>query len=404
MLPVSSAAGQKIPLIDSLFTATSAVCVTGLACVDPGTELSAFGQAVLGILIQIGGLGIAAIGIIAALAAGGKLGIKKQRLLKESLNLSWGKDLKGIVKAVLYVTIIFELAGALFSYPSFSHVFSTSRAIGVSLFHSIASFNNAGFDILGNYRSLIDYQEDIWLCLVTSGLTVFGGLGFFVIREMLSCKPPRQWSLHTKVVLSTSTTLLVAGMLLLKITEGSSFSWLDAFFHSVSSRTAGFSTRPIGDMTKAGLLVLMVLMFIGASPGSTGGGIKTTTCFVLFRRVQSVIFNQHCNAFRRQIPEDVVAKAFLVFGMAAGVIFLSTLVLCMQEPAFSFEQLFFEAVSGFSTTGLSTGITPHLSDVSKMTMAVTMFVGRLGPLTMATIWLSRDVSAAVYSEEGIAIG
>ncbi len=403
-LPFSAVAGQKIPLVDSLFTATSAVCVTGLACIDPGTELSGFGQAVLAILIQAGGLGIASIGIIAALAVGGKFGIRKQRLLKEGLNLSWGKDLKGVVRTVLHVTILVELAGAFFSYLSFSCIFSTGRAMWVSLFHSIASFNNAGFDILGNYKSLGDYRENAWLCLVTSGLAILGGLGFSVIHEALACRHPRQWSLHTKVVLSTSAVLLAAGTLLLKAMEERSFSWLDAFFHSASSRTAGFSSVDIGGMTKAGLLTLMALMFIGASPGSTGGGIKTTTCFVLLCRMQSIIFHRHCHAFRRQIPEAAVAKAFLVFAMAAGVIFLSTLALCALEPDIPFEQIFFEAVSGFSTTGLSMGITPHLSDPSKIAMIITMFVGRLGPLTMATIWLSRDASAASYSEEDIAIG
>lgn len=404
MLPVSSSSDKGLNLIDSLFTSTSAVCVTGLSCIDPGLELSSFGQVVLGLLIQIGGLGITSIGVIAALAAGGKFGIGKQRLLKEGLNLSWGKGLMGIVRAVLYVTIIFELAGALLSYFSFSQHHETGRAIGISLFHSIASFNNAGFDILGNYKSLGDYRSDDWLCLVTSGLVIFGGLGFFVISEMASRRKPRQWSLHTKVVLSTTIVLLLLGTLLMKLTEGDSFSWLDAFFQSVSSRTAGFASVSIGDMSQAGLLVLMVLMFIGASPGSTGGGIKTTTCFVLFRKVQSIIFNKHCNAFRRQIPEDTVAKAFLVFNMAVGVIFLSTFVLCFQEHTFTFEQIFFEVISGFATTGLSTGITPFLSDVSKITIIVTMFVGRLGPLTMATIWMSRDMSAATYSEEGVAIG
>lgn len=404
MLPMSSVSEKGLSLIDSLFTSTSAVCVTGLSCIDPGQELSSFGQIILGLLIQIGGLGITSIGVVAALAAGGKFGIGKQRLLKEGLNLSRGKGLMGIVKAILYVTIIFELAGMLFSYVSFSRHCEPSQALGVSLFHSIASFNNAGFDILGNYKSLSDYRDDHWLCFVTSGLVIFGGLGFFVISEIVSHRKPRQWSLHTKVVLSTTTVLLLLGTLLMKVTEGSSFSWLDAFFQSVSSRTAGFASVSIGDMSQAGLLVLMILMFIGASPGSTGGGIKTTTCFVLFRKVRSIIFNKHCDAFRRQIPEDTVAKAFLVFNMAVGVIFFSTFVLCLQEQAFTFEQIFFEVISGFATTGLSTGITPLLSDISKVTLVITMFVGRLGPLTMATIWLSRDVSAATYSEEGVAIG
>lgn len=403
-LPVSSASRQGMPLLDSLFTSASAVCVTGLSCIDPGLELSGFGQAVLGMLIQIGGLGITSIGVLAILAAGGKFGIGKQQLLKEGLNLSLGKGLSGIVRAIFFVTITFELAGAVLSYFSFSRRFPTGQAAGISLFHSIASFNNAGFDILGNYKSLSDYRTDPWLCLVTCGLVIFGGLGFFVISELASGKRPRAWSLHTKVVLSTTAVLLTAGTLLLKVTEGSSFSWLDAVFHSVSSRTAGFASVSMGDMSKAGLLVIMLLMFIGASPGSTGGGIKTTTFFVVFRRIKGVIFNKHCTAFRRQISKETVAKAFLVFNIAVSVIFVSTFALCLAEPDFTFQEIFFEAVSGFSTTGLSMGITPSLTDASKIILTITMFVGRLGPLTVATIWRGRDVSAATYSEEGVAIG
>ncbi len=356
MLPVSSATESGISFVDSLFTSTSAVCVTGLVCIDPGTQFSAFGQVVLAMLIQIGGLGITSIGVIAILSAGGKLGIGKQRLLKEGFNLSSGKGLMGVVKAVLYMTVAFELVGAVFSYLTFSQDFSPARAAGISAFHSVAAFNNAGFDILGNYTSLVNYGGNTWLCLVTSGLIIFGGLGFFVVSELVSRKKPRQWTLQTKVVLLSTAVLLAGGTVFLKITEGKSFTWLDAFFQSVSARTAGFASVSMGSMTQAGLLLLMLLMFIGASPGSTGGGIKTTTFFVLLRKIHSIIFNKHCGAFKRRIPDTVVTKAFLVFTLAIGVIFISTFAVCMLEPEYTFLQLLFEVISGFSTTGLSTGI------------------------------------------------
>lgn len=404
MLPVSSASGKSLSLIDSLFTSTSAVCVTGLISVDPGTQFSIFGQVVLAALIQIGGLGITSIGVIFILATGGRFGIGKQRLIKESLNLSSGKGLMAVIKAVLYVTIAFELLGAALSYIVFSSEFNPVRAIGLSLFHSVAAFNNAGFDILGGFKSLTEYSDNILLCLVTSGLIIFGGIGFFVISEVVSRKSPKRWSLHTKVVIFTTVILIVAGTILLKWTEGANFTWLDAYFQSVSARTAGFASASIGDMSKAGLLVLMVLMFIGASPGSTGGGIKTSTFFVLSRKLHSVIFNKHCIAFKRKIPESVVMKAFMVTSMAVSVVFISTFLVCVLEPDFSFEQIFFEVISGFATTGLSTGITPHLTDISKVIISMTMFVGRLGPLTIATIWLSREVPAVTYSEEDVTIG
>lgn len=403
-LPVSSASGNRISLVDSLFTATSAVCVTGLVSVDPGLGFSAFGQTVLAVLIQVGGLGIMLMGVIASLAAGGRLGIGKQRLVKESLNLSSGKGLMKVVRAVIYVTLLFEVAGALLSFVSFSRHYTGAKAVGISVFHSIASFNNAGFDILGNYKSLTDYGQDIWLNLVTCGLIICGGLGFFVISELVSRKAAAKWSLHTKVVLSSTGALLAAGTLLLKFTQGSSVSWLEAFFQSTSARTAGFATVPTGSMDASGLMVLMVLMFIGASPGSTGGGIKTTTFFVLLQRMRSAVFNRHCGAFRRKFPDTVVEKAFLVLVMAITVILCSTFFLCVLEPEIQFQAILFEAVSAFATTGLSTGITPILGNAAKLVLTVTMFVGRLGPLTMATIWLSREVPQVSYSEEDVTIG
>ena len=380
MMPVASADKTGISFVDSLFTSTSAVCVTGLVCVDPGVEFSLFGQIVLAVLIQIGGLGITSIGVIIILAAGGRFSMRSQRLIKEALNLSSGKGIKGVVQAVLYVTV------------------------RVSIFHSIAAFNNAGFDVLGNGNSLVNYQDDTWLCAVTSALIIFGGLGFFVITELVSGKPPKRWSLQTKAVTTTTVGLIIAGMLLLRISEGSSFSWLDAFFQSVSARTAGFASVPVGSMSTAGLLVLMVLMFIGASPGSTGGGIKTTTFFVLMRKAHSIVSNRHCEAFGRTIPASTVTKAFMVFTMAASVIVGMVFVICMLEPDLTFQQIAFEVVSAYGTTGLSTGITPDLSAASKVLLSLTMYTGRLGALTLATVWMSREVPACRYSEEDMMIG
>lgn len=403
-LPVSSSTGESISLVDSFFTSTSAVCVTGLVCIDPGTNFSVFGQVVLAVLIQIGGLGITVIGVTFFLVTHGRLGIGRQRLLKESLNLSSGKGLAGVVKAVLYVTAFFEVTGAVFSCFSFSQYYPMNKAAGISVFHSIAAFNNAGFDILGNYKSLTEHNTDVWLNLVTCGLIICGGLGFHVIYEMVRQRKPRKWSLHTKAAVSTTIFLLAGGTLLLKGTEGASFTWLEAFFQSVSARTAGFASVSIGDMSKAGLMVLIFLMFIGASPGSTGGGIKTTTLFVIFHKMYSTVFNKRCSAFRRGIPEQTVLKALMVFTMALGVIFISTFAVSMLEPEFRFEEILFEIVSGFSTTGLTAGITPYLGGFSKIIIAVTMFAGRLGPMTLATIWLDREIPAAVYSEEDVTIG
>ena len=404
MLPVSSSTGKGITFTDSLFMSTSAVCVTGLACIDPGTSLSVFGKIVLAVLIQAGGLGITVIGVILIIAAGGRLSMGNQRLIKESLNLNSGRDLSRVIAGVAYMTILFETAGAALSYITFYRDYGTLDAVGISVFHSIASFNNAGFDILGDFRSLTDYNRDIWLCIVTSVLIIAAGIGFFVFSELKEKKSFRRWSLHTKIVVTVTLFLIIAGTLLIKLSEGSGASWLESYFQSVSSRTAGFATLPTGDMSNAGLLVLMVLMFIGASPGSTGGGIKTVTAFVIFKRIVSVILTRHCSAFRRNISDKTVMKSFTVAAMALSVIITAAFLMSLTEPDFSMQEIVFEVVSGFTTTGLSMGITPELCVLSKIVLVFTMFIGRLGPLTIATIWLNRELSDVKYSEEDVMIG
>lgn len=404
MLPVSTGTDECLSFFDSLFMATSAVCVTGLATIDPGTGLSVFGQAVMMGLIQVGGLGITSIGVMVIMSAGGKISMGNQKLAKESLNLNSGKGLKNVIKSVAHVTVAFEFGGAVCSFITFYGDFSPEKAVWLSCFHSIAAFNNAGFDLLGDFKSLTDYHADAWLCCSTSGLIIFGGLGFFVIKELISGKTPRKWSLHTKVVITMTVALIIGGTLFLKATEGGDISWLEAYFQSVSSRTAGFASISMGNLSKAGLMVIMLLMFIGASSGSTGGGIKTTTMFILVKKAVSTVFNGNCTAYKREIPENVVTKSFMVFLLAIAVIFIGTFAICMMEPDFTFEQILFEVVSGFSTTGFSTGITPELCDGSKVVLSAAMFTGRVGPLTLATIWLSRAKPQISYSQEEINIG
>ena len=280
MLPCSLQPGIALPYLDALYTATSAVCVTGLNVIDPGSTFSPFGQFVLGCLIQIGGLGVASIGVGIMLAMGKKINLKERRVIRDAMNLDSGKGLIRFVKAIFCTTLLIELLGAFLSFPVFFRDYPLPRAIGLSLFHSVASFNNSGFDVLGNGTSLIPYQKDVLLNLVTCALVIAGGIGFPVIFELpLKHFSWKRQSMHTRVVLSTTFALLLFGTLLLKLTE--SISWLGAFFYSVSARTAGFSTYNLGDFSTAGLLVVSGLMFIGASPASTGGGIKTTTFFVL---------------------------------------------------------------------------------------------------------------------------
>jgi trk system potassium uptake protein TrkH len=252
------------------------------------------------------------------------------------------------------------------------------------------------------YKNLIPYQNDILLNLTTCGLIIFGGLGFFVIKDILYKRSFRKLSLHSKVVLLMTGILLLSGTLLLKATEN--ISWLGAFFFSTSARTAGFSTYALSGFSNACLFVLVILMFIGASPGSTCGGIKTTTFFTLVKQVYATATNQHCSAFKRKIPNEIISKAFILVVLAGALVCINTLILCILEPQYTFMQLLFETMSAFGTVGLSTGITPHLSAASKLVIIITMFIGRLGPLTMASIWSFKPQSGVSYSEESITIG
>ena len=402
LLPVSIKDGAEVSVIDALFTSTSAVCVTGLIAMDIADHFTVFGQAVVAILIQVGGLGVTSIGVGLVLAAGKRVGIKSRVLVKEALNVDTYKGIVRLVKAVLMMTLCFEAGGALLSFLVFSQDYAPLHAAGISLFHSIAAFNNSGFDILGGLQNLIPYQDDVLLNLTTCTLIIFGGLGFLVILDVLKQRRFSRLALHSKVVIVTSLALLAVGTVLLKATED--ITWLGAFFQSVSARTAGFSTYPIGQFTNAGLFTLCVLMFIGASPGSTGGGIKTSTFFVIFQEIRGMCAKKTVHAFHRSISRQNVSKAFMITILSGTVVGIAVFLMCILEPDFSFMQLFFEVISAFGTVGLSTGITPDLSVAGKTVLILVMFTGRVGAFTLLSMWVNRAEPNARYSEETISVG
>ncbi len=401
-LPFSFNRGVKISLIDALFTSTSAVCITGLATVDIRDSFNVFGRIVVALLIQVGGLGFASVSVGFFLLAGKKVSFKDRLVVKEALNLGSIKGIVKLVKSILLITVCFESVGAILSFIVFYGDYPLFTALGISVFHAVSSFNNAGFDILGGFTGLVPYADNVLLNLTTCGLIIFGGLGFLVIKEIIIRHSFKKFSLHTKIVIIMTLTLLITGTLLIKLTED--VSWMGAFFFSTSARTAGFATYSLGTFTNAGLFVIIILMFIGASPGSTGGGIKTTTVFTLFKSVYSAATNKHCSAFKRKIPHDIVTKAFFIAFLAVSLICVDTFLISIIEPEFTFMQILFEVVSAFGTVGLSTGITPELSPWSKIILILTMFIGRLGPLTIATVWSTRRMSNVTYSEETIIIG
>ena len=402
LLPVSVKDGATVTFIDALFTSTSAVCVTGLIAIDVADHFTAFGQTVVAALIQIGGLGVTSIGVGLILAARKRVGIKGRVLVKEAFNVDGIKGMVRLVRSVLLMTLCFEVVGMVLSLIVFAQDYPFPHALGISAFHSIAAFNNSGFDILGGLRNLTIYPDNLLLNLTTCGLIIFGGLGFLVILDVLKKRSFKKLTLHSKVVITTTIVLLVGGTLLLKATED--ITWLGAFFQSVSARTAGFSTYNIGEFTNAGLFTLIVLMFIGASPGSTGGGIKTSTFFVLMQQVRGIFTKKHVGAFKRSISNDVLAKASMIALVSLLLVCGGTFLLCVLEPDCTFIQLLFEQVSAFGTVGLSTGITPGLCDGSKLVLIFTMFAGRVGMFTLLSIWIERPAPTTHYTEEAITVG
>ncbi len=403
ILPCSVREGVDLQYIDSLYTSTSAVCVTGLIAVDAGNTFTPLGQFFLGMLIQVGGLGVTSVGAAIILSMGKRVNLKGRTLIREGSNLDSGKGVVRFVKSVLLTTLVFELAGAILSFTVFVQDYPPVKAMGISIFHSVAAFNNSGFDILGNLQNMIPYRDNVALNLITCGLIFFGGIGFLVIQEIKKYKFNwKKYSMHAKVVLSVSAILIVGGTVLLKLTED--VTWLGALFHSVSARTAGFSSYPLGNFSNPGLLVLIVLMFIGASPGSTGGGIKTSTFFVMIQGIKSAATNKSEKAFHYSVPSDAFKKASVITLLAATVVIVGTWFLMVFEPDIRMIDALFEITSAFGTVGLSTGITTGLCVASKIVSILIMYIGRLGPLTIASLWYFSRGERVRFPEGNIAIG
>jgi len=403
-LPIAHSGNVTVTPLDALFSATSAVCVTGLITVDTGAAYSLFGQIVIALLLQIGGLGITTLGAGLIALMGGRLNQRENNLVKEALNYPTWDGVKPLIRAVVLLDFTLEAIGALLSFFVFIRDYPLPKALWYSVFHSIAAFNNGGFDVLGRGDSVGVYTHNVYFNLVTCTLIVLGGLGFFVMRELLHHKRGERFSLHTKVVLMLTAGFITGGTLLIKLTEGSGITWIGALYASVTARTAGFATYPIDSFSNAGIIVMCVLMFIGASPGSTGGGVKTTTFYALVKSLISTATGREARSFGRKLKDDTMHRAFIIVSLAFTWVLIQTTLMSLFDPDVPIRDLLFEMVSGFSTTGLSTGITPTLSVPSKLILILTMYAGRLGPLTIATLWKTekhRDVSRP---EEDLPIG
>ncbi|MDQ6596588.1 Ktr system potassium transporter B [Bacillus salipaludis] len=414
MLPFSTVEeGSGLNFIDALFEATSAVCVTGLAVVDTGTTFTLFGQIVLLFLIQFGGWGFMTIGIFMFIILGKKIGLKERLLLQDSLNVL---TLSGVVKLVLRIikiTLIVETIGAVILAIRWSFEMPLGKAIYYGIFHSISAFNNAGFGLEPD--SLSKWVGDPTINLVITFLFMIGGIGFTVIMDTWQKKSFRKLSLHSKVALLMTFILIILGTMIIfasefhnpatigKLSLGDKL-WA-SYFQGVVPRTAGFNTIDYGEMTLSSQVFTMVLMFIGASSGSTGGGIKVTTFAIILLAFWTVLTNQdNVNIFKRRIPWQLVNKSLSIAVTAMIFIFTIFFLLTFTEKA-DMNKILFETISAFGTVGLSEGLTGNLSPLGRLLITLMMFIGRLGPLTMAfALMLNKKEGKLKYAEEKILIG
>ncbi len=414
MTPYASKSGDSLRFVDALFTATSAVCVTGLVVVDTGTYFSVFGQSVILLLIQIGGLGVMTVATLVAVLSGKKINLKERLLIQEATNQL---DLAGVVRLTLYIiraTLLVELVGGTILALRWFQDFGL-KGIYFGYWHAVSAFCNAGFDLFGEYRSITGYVGDLTVNGVIASLIVVGGIGFPVVADLWNCRQTRRFSLHTKVVLTTTVLLIVLGAGFIFVAEYGNAKTLSdlppadkvmaSLFQSVTARTAGYNTVDIGLLREGTLLAIIFLMFVGASPSSMGGGVKTSTAAILFiSLVGSVTGKRDPLAFGRQIPQQTVYKAFTIVTISVMLISLVTLTLSFTEAAPIFS-LLFEVTSAFGTVGLSTGITPKLSDAGKVLITLTMFAGRVGTLTLLMALALRPRKERLkYPEGKIVIG
>lgn len=397
-LPLAAAPGQHISYLDALFTATSAICVTGLIVVDTPAAFSPFGHVVVLLLIQIGGLGYMTISTVLAAAIGRSISLQERLTLHEALNADTMEGLVRFATIVLKLTLAFELTGmamlAARWWPELGPM-----ALWYALFHAVSAFNNAGFSLWSD--SLVQWRSDVATNLVFMGLITAGGLGFFVLAELSRLRTRHlTLSLHTKVVLSASAVLMAGGTIAYLLLESGNprtlgplpagERLLTAWFQSITARTAGFNTIDVGAMTEAGLFVTMALMFIGASPGGTGGGVKTTTFSLTVAALWTMVRgNADTTIFNRRVPPETIGKAFFVCLIAFLALNVAAGAVLVAEGR-NLTATLFETTSAFGTVGLSMGeagapvsLVGHFSSTGKVLVMVLMFVGRVGPLTLA---------------------
>lgn len=415
-LPAASNDGKSIGFLNALFTATSATCVTGLIIADTLTQWNLFGQLVILCLIQVGGLGIVTLATFFSILLGRKVSIKNRILAQESLNHFTYDSVLKLIKNVIFFTFSVEILGALLLSLRFVPKFGL-RGFYMGIFHSVSAFCNAGFDILGNYKSLTDYYNDPVVLYTIATLIVIGGLGFVVWRDLYDYKKTRGLLLHTKVVLIVTSCLIIFGALFFFILEFNNPLTMghlsvierinNSIFQSVTARTAGYNSLPINPMNEISKILTVCLMFIGAAPGSTGGGVKVTTFSVI---IMAIVCNikgaSETTILKRRVPHSVIDKALAIVGLSVMLVLVMTTIILAVEQG-DFVNVLYEVTSAFGTVGLSTGITSGLHSISKALLILTMFLGRVGPLSFAVSLAlkgNKGNENIVYPEGKIMVG
>lgn len=415
-LPITTTSGESTNFLDALFTATSAVCVTGLVVVDTGTHWNMFGQTVIMLLIEIGGLGFMSFTTLIAIILGKKITLRERLILQDAMNAFNIQGLVKMVKYVLVFTVSVQFFGALLLSTQFVPQYGIGKGVFYSLFHSVSAFCNAGFDIIGNFNSLVPYNSNVIVIMVIAALIIIGGLGFTVWSELYNSKSLKRVSLHSKMVILVTTILVLGGTLLMFLFEHknintiSNMSFVDkvmnSFFASVTPRTAGFNSIATDQMTTAGQFLTIILMFIGGSPGSTAGGIKTTTIGILIVTVICVIRGREdSEVFKKRFSKDLVYKAFTLLFIGVSLVIVVTMLMSYTEQGASFIEVFYETVSAFGTAGLTLGLTTELSTIGRILMILMMYLGRVGPLTVVLSITRKKINSGVkYPEGKILIG
>ena len=417
------AAGRaSLSFVDALFSSASAVCVTGLAVIDLGKELSFAGQIVTLVLFQVGGLGIITFSVIVFGLMGRGISFKGREIVQSTFLHTPRRDFIVIVKGVLKLTFLIEGLGTILLFIRFAQDFPPGAAFFHALYNAVSAFNNCGFSLFSD--NLISYRGDWIVNLTVMGLIVLGGIGFIVQHEVIARFRglQKRLSLHTKLVLLTTGGLILAGAVLFYLFEADHVlkevsgptQFLDSLFQSITPRTAGFNTVDIARLTNDTILVMMILMFIGASPGSTGGGIKTTSFALLLLMIWNRMKGRyHVNVFNRRIPREIIGRTIAIIFASAFSIGLITSVLLFfgegevlppEQSRHFFVEYLFETVSAFGTVGLSMGITPKLNDIQKLAIILMMFAGRVGPLALAFSWYAAGKKEIKYAEESVMVG